>query len=239
MISNNQDMNIEEVETTTHRKRGNILYYSINQVANLLGEDDSNVRYYTNVFDNILKIEISNKEFRYTSKDIDKLEFLINLKNKGMTIKEIQNYCEALPLNIEELVEIKENNDWSIQKIVNIVEEEQSKQFKLLKEDLLSEIKQYIDYKFDMEHTTSKDLYNEFSIKISNLAFEKSSLEDSIKLQLNKFNEISISRDNNLLDEIKRFKNIIEQAYYVQQEIESQKEKISFTSFIYKLFGTR
>lgn len=236
MNSNNQDIYTEEVDTITPRKRGNILYYSTNQVANLLGEDDTNIRYYTNVFDNILKIEISNKEFRYTSKDIDKLEFLINLKNKGMTIKEIQNYCEALPLDIEELVEIKGNSDWSVQSIVSLVKEEESKQLNLLKEDLLNELKQYIDYKFDMEYKTNKDLYNELSIKISNLAYEKNSLQDDIKLQLSKFNEVCITRDSNLLDEIRRFKNVIEQAYYIQQEMELQKEK---TSFIGKLFGIR
>lgn len=258
MDSEDKHMNIQEDTTLKSKKRGDIKYYSISQVAALLDEDDSSIRYYTNVFDNILKIEIADKELRYTNSDVDKLEFLINLKNKGMTIKEVQKYCEELPLGIEELVEVKENNsvsvkeiiativelesekisslnnqlsnkiqecnESSVEKITKTFEAEQGKQLNLLKEDIIKELKEYIDYKFEMEYKTTKDLYGQFS------------LEDTIKLHLDKFNELSISRDRNLIHEIKQFKNVIERAYYIQQEMDTQKEK---ASFIGKLFGFR
>lgn len=270
MNAGDKHMNIHGEAIVKNKKRGNILNYSISQVATLLDEEDSSIRYYTNVFDNILKIEISDKELRYTNKDIDKLEFLINLKNKGMTIKEVQNYCEELPFNIEDLVDVKENNsvsvkeriativeleneqiynlkehldnkidesnELSVQKLVKLMGEEQNKQLKLLRDNILKEIKEYINYKFDIEYKTNKDLYNELSMKIDNLMHEKLSLEDDIKLQLHKFNEISISRDRNLIEEIKRFENVMKQAYYVQQEIDKQKEN---KGFIGRLFGAR
>lgn len=273
MDSEDTFMNIQDEVIIKNKKRGDLLYYSLSQVATLLNEEDSNIRYYTNVFDNILKIEISDKELRYTNKDIDKIEFLINLKNKGMTIKEIQKYCEELPLNIDDILEVKENNsvsvkeivttiidlenekinnlkehlsnkidenhELSVQKIIKLIGEEQTEQLKLFKENILNEIKEYIDYKFDMQYKTDNSLINELSLKIDGLISEKNSLSDNIKLQLNEYKQLSTSRDNNLIDEIKRFKNVIEKAYYVQQEIESQKEKVNFTSFIYKLFGTR
>lgn len=273
MDSEDKFMNIHDKVIIKNKKRGDLLYYSLSQVATLLNEEDSSIRYYTNVFDNILKIEISDKELRYTNRDIDKLEFLINLKNKGMTIKEIQKYCEELPLNIDDIVHVKENdsvsikevvttiidfenekinnlkehlsnkiddnNELSIQKIIKLIGAEQYKQLKLLKEDILNEVKEYIDYKFDTEYKTDNSLLNELSLKIDSLMSEKNSLSDNIKLQLNEYKQLSTFRDNNLIDEIKRFKNVIEKAYYVQQEIESQKEKISFSNFIYKLFGTR
>ena len=268
MNSEDNYINIDEGVTINNKKRGDILYYSINQVASLLDEDDRNILYYTNVFDNILKIEISGKELRYTSRDIDKLEFLISLINKGLTIKEIQNYCKELPLNIEDLIEIKENNSlsikeiistivasenkeidslkeyladkinennqFSIQKIAEAVVQEQNKHIELLKSDIITELKQYIDYKFDTEYKTDKNLYNELFTKIDNLTSEKNSLENNIKSQLNEFNQISISRDNNLITEVKRFKDVVEQAYYIQKEMEMQAEK---TGFIGKLFA--
>lgn len=262
-------MHIHDKLTVKNIKRGDILYYSISQVASLLGEEDSSIRYYTNVFDNILKIEISNKELRYTNSDIDKLEFLINLKNKGMTIKEIQKYCEALPLNLEELVEVKESNSLSVKEIIstiidlenkeinslketlsnNIKEDselhikkivdlasEQNDQLKLFKEDMLKEIKEYIDYKFEKAYEEKNNRFNELSLKVDNLISEKLSLEDNLKLQFDKFNEASNSRDLNLIDEIRRFKNVIERAYYVQQEMDTTKEKVSFMG---RLFGLR
>jgi len=268
MDSEDKHVDIHEEAIVKTKKRGDILYYSINQVAALLDEEDSNIRYYTSIFDNILKIEILDKELRYTNRDIDKLEFLINLKNKGMTIKEVQKYCEELPLDIEDLIEIKENNsisakeivgtildlenkqienlrehldvkidksnELSFQKIAKLIVEEQDKQFTLFRDDILREIKEYIDYKFDIESKVNKDLYNALSIKIDNLTSEKLSIEDNVKLQFNKFNEICISRDRNLIEEIKRFENVIERAYYVQQEVDAHKEK---KSFIGKLFG--
>ena len=270
MDSEDKHVDIHEEAIVKTKKRGDILYYSINQVAALLDEEDSNIRYYTSIFDNILKIEILDKELRYTNRDIDKLEFLINLKNKGMTIKEVQKYCEELPLDIEDLIEIKENNsisakeivgtildlenkqienlrehldvkidksnELSFQKISKLIVEEQDKQFTLFRDDILREIKEYIDYKFDIESKVNKDLYNALSIKIDNLTSEKLSIEDNVNLQFDKFNEICISRDRNLIEEIKRFENVIERAYYVQQEMDSHKEKISF---IGKLFGAR
>lgn len=267
MNSENTQIDIDEEITIQDKKRGDILYYSISQVAALLGEEDRNILYYTNIFDNILKIEISDKELRYTSGDIDKLEFLINLKNKGMTIKEIQNYCKELPLNIQDLAEIKEtnslsvkeiistimeseskeihnlkeyladkiyeNNQLSIQKIVESIIKEQNRNFDLLRGDLLDELKRYIDYKFDIEYKTNKDLYNELSSRLDILVSEKNSLDNNIRSQLNEFNQTSISRDNNLITEIKRFKDVIEQAYYLQKEIETQTAK---TGFMEKLF---
>jgi DNA-binding transcriptional MerR regulator len=270
MDSNDKYIAVTDEDIIKNKKRGDILYYSVSQVATLLDQEDSSIRYYTNVFDNILKIEISDKELRYTNRDVDKLEFLINLKNKGMTIKEVQKYCEELPLDIEDLVEIKESNsisvkeimttivtsenekidnlkeyltnkidesnELSVQKIVKLISEEQNKQLQFFRDGILTEIKEYIDSKFDIENKINTDLYNEFSLKMNNLITEKLSLEDNIKSQLDKFNEISISRDRNLIAEIKRFENVIERAYYVQQEMDTQKEKISF---IGRLFGTR
>lgn len=306
MDSKDNHINIEDEDVMQNRKRGDILFYSVSQVAALLGEEDSNIRYYTNVFDNILKIEISNKELRYTLKDIDKLEFLINLKNKGMTIKQIQTYCEELPLDNEDSIDIKEVNslsidevmdkiskkedeqfddlkefltteineiselliqkiderinkkldseneqindlkkflsneisqkkDSTIQEVIKLIADEQNNQLNSFKDNILTEIKEYIDCKFDSEYQKNNALYNKCS-EINNLISEKLSLEDSIKLELNKCNEESISRYEVLADEIKRFRAVIEQAYYIQHEIDNQKKH---KSFIEKIFGSK
>ena len=186
-----------------------------------------------------------------------------------MTIKEIQKYCEALPLNLEELVEIKENNSLSVKEIIttivglenkeinnlkenlsnkirednellmkkidNLVSE-QNNQLEFFKEGMLKEIKQYIDYRFDKTYEVNNNLYNELFQKMDALVSENLSLENNIKLQLDRFNEISNSRDINLIDEIRKFKNVIERAYYVQQEMDNTKEKVGF---IGRLLGIR
>lgn len=227
-------INVQRGDIMKNNKRGDILYYSISQVANLLDQEDSIIRYYTNVFDNILKIEISNKELRYTNNDIDKLEFLINLKNKGMTIKEIQKYCEALPLDIEELVEIKQKDSLPIEDVIARIVESESKEINTLKE--------YLDDKIKKNHEESvqkiiksikEEQHNQLTLFKDEILTE---VKEYIENKLDEFDKMSISRDKDLINEIKRFENVIQQAYYIQQDLESQKTNISF---IGKLFGIK
>jgi len=259
--------NFQEEGIVTNKKRGDILSYSVSQVAALLGQEDSNILLFTNIFDNILKIEISDKELTYTNRDIDKLEFLINLKNKGLTTKEIQKYFESLPLDIEDIIgskdhsstsgneiietivkseseqfdnlkeylanKIDENNELIVEKIIKSVMEEQNKQLKLFKDDILNEVKEFIDSKFNIESKANEALYNKISTKVDDLASEKLSLEDNINLQMDKFTELSISRDKNLIDEIKKYANIMDQAYHIQNEMDTSKEKTGFLSRIF------
>lgn len=138
-ISITKNNNIE----VSDNRRGNIPYYTMSQVASLLNEDDSSIRYYTNLFDDILNIEIVNKEFRYTSSDVDNLDFLINLNNKGMTIKEIQEYCKELPLSKEEMMTHKSSNV-SVNDIISVLMAEQTKNFNELKNSFFSEIERNV-----------------------------------------------------------------------------------------------
>lgn len=140
------DENIIEFKST---KRGDMPYYTLSQVAALLNEDDSKIRYYTNIFDDILKIEIVNKQFRYTNADLDKLEFLVKLKNKGMSIKQIHDYCDKLSLDNDETF-IKESTTASIKDFVKIISEEQSKQLNELEIKLSNQIEKNIKLQFDL-----------------------------------------------------------------------------------------
>lgn len=122
-----------------NKKRGEILYYSINQVSDLLNENTSNIKYYTNIFDDLLKIEIVDKELRYTNNDVDKLEFLIKLKSKGMSLKEIQDYYNKLPLNDTE-VQHPESNLLSVEELIDSIKQEQQIQFNNFKIQLINDI---------------------------------------------------------------------------------------------------
>lgn len=122
-----------------NKKRGKILYYSIDQVADLLNENTGNIKYYTNAFDDLLKIEIVDKELRYTNNDVDKLEFLIKLKNRGMSLKEIQDYYNKLPLNDTEL-QHPESNLLSVEELIDSIKEEHQIQFDNFKIQLINDI---------------------------------------------------------------------------------------------------
>lgn len=130
------------------KKRGDVPYYTLVQVASLLNEDEQQIRYYTNIFDDILKIEILDKHFVYTDKDVDKLEFLIKLKNKGMSIKEIVDYCDKLPLD-DNTTFTKESSYASINDFLKLLKESESKELNKFQNSLLKEMKSYIDNNFN------------------------------------------------------------------------------------------
>ncbi|MDU7442377.1 MAG: helix-turn-helix domain-containing protein, partial [Clostridium sp.] len=145
MENSNRFINISSNNSVelTNRKRGDIPYYTLSQVASLLNENEGQIRYYTNIFDDILKIEIADKQFIYTECDLNKLEFLIKLKNKGMTIKQISDYCDKLSLDTPETF-IKESNTASINDFIKIFVDSQSKELNNLKNQLSEQIESCI-----------------------------------------------------------------------------------------------
>jgi len=251
MENNNQYINIHNDDTLSiqEHKRSGILYYSINQVATLLGESDSKIRYYTNIFDNLLKIQVSNKELIYTDKDIDKLEFLIRLKDKGLTIKEIQSYCEELPLDESDVS--KKGNALSIPDLIELISQSQAKEISKLRSDLFNHIDtvkmqladEMKDYIRNEILESNKNLQNStdttFS-KVENLINDKFESEN-IKMQetlCNLSNDIeskSIELNDQLVYRIKKFENVVEKAYTIEHEIASQNPP----NFFARLFGAR
>ncbi|MCT8975673.1 helix-turn-helix domain-containing protein [Clostridium sp. CX1] len=183
-----------------NKKRGEILYYSIEQVANLLNENTSNIKYYTSIFDDLLKIAIVDKELRYTSNDVDKLEFLIKLKNKGMSLKEIQSYCNKLPLNG---TEVQESNLLSVEELIDLIKEEQQIQLNNFKVQLMN----------DMQNSNSLYLQNITTaiIEVQNKTLDEfkqnlsMEIKEYIDSKFDDFNEININSHDKLLAKITGF----------------------------------
>ena len=156
------DVSQDNIIQINSQKRGDIPYYTLSQVASLLNENEQDIRYYTNIFDDILKIEIVDKNFIYTDSDIDKLEFIIKLKNKGMTIKQINAYCDKLSLDKDKTY-VKESSSVSIDDFINILMEAQSKEFVKLEKHLSQEIESSIEKHFAL---LSDKLNKDYSEKI-------------------------------------------------------------------------
>lgn len=238
-----------DVVTLQENKRSGILYYSISQVAALLGESDSKIRYYTNIFDNLLKIQVSNKELIYTDKDIDKLEFLIRLKNKGLTIKEIQSYCEELPLDESDIS--RETNTLSVSDLVSLISQSQINEITKLrselfnyidemKQDLTNDIKTYI-YTEISEHNKNSELMNDTlysnvqDLITDKFEYENSKLQENLSTLSKDIETKSIELNDQLLSRIKKFENIVKKAYTIEHEIASQKSP----SLMARLFGSK
>ena len=90
------------------------LYYTIGEVAEILGESTSLVRFWTNNFPKYLKPNRNAKGNRlYTKDDIDVLKQLhLLIKDKGMTLegasKRLSSYRKAVDDRVKALDSLKE-----------------------------------------------------------------------------------------------------------------------------------
>nr|WP_113886391.1 helix-turn-helix domain-containing protein [Clostridium butyricum]AXB85624.1 hypothetical protein DRB99_11770 [Clostridium butyricum] len=272
MENSNRFINISSNNSVelTNRKRGDIPYYTLSQVASLLNENEGQIRYYTNIFDDILKIEIADKQFIYTECDLNKLEFLIKLKNKGMTIKQISDYCDKLSLDTPETF-IKESNTASINDFIKIFVDSQSKELNNLKNQLSEQIESCITKQLNIIsdkiineqrkqiHTLEKNIFNyvnnffneqnsilnskiDYSdsiLKYENLISEKNEIfKNEIDLKIQSFSEELknnyILSNNNILNEIKKARDVIYQAYSIENQIAKEEENVGLFK---RLFG--
>lgn len=155
--NNIEDVEYEEIDDKTNKIRGKILYYMPGQVATILNQHFPNLKepiakskitYYTKVFGYLLDDEANNKPARYTEQDIEKFKYIVELKESGMTLRQIQEYCEDVSFDENTGIQIKESNPLSIKSLATALLEEQSNQLQNFKEDLLKEIdnklKQYL-----------------------------------------------------------------------------------------------
>lgn len=222
----NEENEIQDVEFTEAREnreiRGSVLYYSTSQVAQMLDIPDSTVRYYTKVFDPILNIEVYNKQRKYKQTDIDKLKFIVELKNEGMSVKQILEYCSKVDFNTENGIQIKESNPLSIQTLAKALLEEQRKEFIELKQDL----------------------FNHIDEKLKNISNEQITHQNKIKESL--LEEVSITVDdvlsdklNSLQDSIEEIKQEVKIAHVSMESIKEFENPKTFLSKITNLFSKR
>lgn len=189
-----RDVDYQEVNEDSKDKniRGKALYYSTGQVANLLDVPESTVRYYSTVFDEILNIEISNKRRRYKDEDIEKLRFIKSLIDKGMTLKQVKEYCEKVDFNDGKVV-VRENNPLGIQALAKALLDEQHKQIELMKVDILKELKLFIQEQNNIQKINLEEITKNVCIAIDDSVNEK--LDNTIKELKDTFQMSYVSRE--------------------------------------------
>jgi len=87
------------------------LYYSIGEVAEILGENASLVRYWSNEFPKFFKLTRNAKGNRkYTAEDIETLKQIHYLTNvKGMTLEGVRKAMDEQRSNVDRRVKVLES----------------------------------------------------------------------------------------------------------------------------------
>ena len=206
------------------------MYYNTGQVAQILGIQDSKVRYYSKIFDKILKIEVINKQRKYKQEDIDKLKYMLELQAEGMSLKQIEQYCSEVSFEDDGKVQIKESNPLSIQALAQKLMDNQQEQIAAMEERIMVRLEDYILSQENSNKEFGTKLKDEISITVDEVISEKI---EEVKSQYAPTNEFL----NEIKDQLQEIKQM---SYVNREEIEKASYKEGFGRKLYKLlFGNK
>ncbi len=228
-------------ENKIKRRRGRILYYSLDQVATLLDMDESKVKYYINLFSQYVKLEIINKQARLHEKEILKLEFLIDLHSKGISNKQAEEYFNNMafddfdskfdtiidPPSYEELL----NSIKNIEHIVSLQNKNNINESYINILNEISSIKESLNLTKDINNLIEKlEKTNNETIKtITELADNKNNeLIDKITNLIKTADENRSNKDIAFINEVKKNISILTSAYNIQSEMIAEQKENNF-----------
>ncbi len=211
---------------------GEPLFYSTIQVAELVGVDASTIRYWSKRFDNLLDIQVSNKNKQYRKSDISKLKFIKKLaKEDGLSLQQVEDYCSTKGFNLEDIENavLDQSNPLAVQVFTSAVMSEINQNLNSFAEKLLTQIDEKNKYHIISQQELNEKLREEIVTTVDEVVSEKldtklTELKDFIDAR-----EIEATkRDNEMIDIIK---NNME-----QKKEESINEKKGFFT---NIFGKR
>lgn len=229
-------------DEVTNEINGEALFYSATQVATLINEDVSTVRYWTKRFDRLLNIEISNKNRRqYKKIDIEKLRFIKKLaREDGLTLQQIEEYATAKGFNIESIEKsvIDSSNPLAIQTFISAMTIEIDKKLNSFAEDLINRINEQQKMSFIMQQEAHEKLQETIAVTVDEIVTEKiDSLDTKLDTSLQEIKsyfesqeQLAQQRDTELLDKLRKGM----EEHRKQNEKELQKQNKSFFSRLFR-----
>lgn len=225
------DTDFEEVSNSLEEDNqinGKPFYYNTMQVADKLKENDSTIRYWSKVFQPILKIKLSNKMKRYTDDDIDKLKFIKHLiRVDKLTLEQVKEYCTTRGFDIKKGI-IDVDNPLAVKTFITGLMEELNKKFTTMQTTIDNQQNIIINLQNTMIENNNT-LKQEVSITVDEVITERNE-----KLK----QDINTNVDNIVKKEIKQLKEDIK--YISQDEIKRYTEEQNQHQGLFsKLFGKK
>ena len=227
-----------EVDTKDEKKnneqkiiRGEPLFYTTTQVAEMVGVEPSTIRFWTKRFEDLLDVEISNKNKQYKKTDIEKLVYIKKLaREDGMTLQQVEDYCSSKGFDINEIKQsvIDSTNPLAIQAFISAVSIEIDKKFDSFTKDLLNKIGDQQKISLSIQQDSNDKLQEQIAYTVDSIISEKlqslssnveNSIENQLQMQMDEQERRFIERD------IKNIELIKQHMDERKKESEIEKEK--------------
>lgn len=204
--------------------RGEPLYYNTIQVAQILGENDSTIRYWTKYFDDILKITISNKMKRYKKEDIEKLRFIRKLtREDGLTLKQVIEYCSEKGFNFDNGT-IDGNNPLAIQSFISAMTIHMDEQIKSMQGQIIKTQEEMIKSLLEMQTKSNELIQEQIAITVDEV------IADKMEEYFNKVDNRELDKTNEMNEKLDNIRLMMEER---KKESENEEKK----SWFKKIFG--
>lgn len=123
-------------------------YYTTGQVAKILGENESTIRFWCDEFDHFLNIRRSGRNRQFTATDIKKLEYIrYLLRQENFTIKQVKEFLSTKEAALMQPIH-KEREQFIINALSQVIVSEIAQRFTTLEDNivqkLLEEIKPHL-----------------------------------------------------------------------------------------------
>lgn len=227
---------------------GEPLYYTTTQVAKLVDEPPSTIRYWTKRFDKILNVSISNKNRAYTMTNIEQLKFIKKLaKEDGLTLQQIEQYCTEKGFNNDGLVD--QSKPLAIKVVTEALLDEMNTQLAEFKKDMAKQVAEIlIESKRQLLQSNEIALSNikdEICITVDEVVSEKmnekikdinSSIKETIKEQQDEFIDKLDKKEEEAKKRLLEIDNNLKKSMEEQQQLYNKLENEKKQSFWNKLF---
>ena len=202
------DENVIDAEFTEMNIKGDKnIRYSATQVASILDISVSKLRYYATQFEDILDLEFSNGMRKYTEPSIKKMQFIIKLKNEGLTVQQIKDYCQREDL-FDEKGLIPQDNPLAVEIFTEAIKMQMQEQLEDFRSKLQVDIKNEMKIMLQAQYQMNEEMKQEICTTLDDMMEEKVEgyLEktiDNIKLN-NTIIEDQVKEMKSTLEEIKQ-----------------------------------
>jgi DNA-binding transcriptional MerR regulator len=155
---------------------GEPLFYTTTQCAEMVGVESSTIRYWGKRFENLLDVEVSNRNRQYKKSDIAKLKFIKKLAYEdGLTLQQIEDYTTSKGFDINDIEKgiVDANNPLAVQTFVSAVLSEMDKKLNAFSESLLEKVNNsHKEYHLTQQELNRK-LKEDVLIDINEIVTEK------------------------------------------------------------------
>ena len=215
------DENVIDAEFTEMNIKGDKnIRYSATQVASILDISVSKLRYYATQFEDILDLEFSNGMRKYTEPSIKKMQFIIKLKNEGLTVQQIKDYCQREDL-FDEKGLIPQDNPLAVEIFTEAIKMQMQEQLEDFRSKLQVDIKNEMKIMLQAQYQMNEEMKQEVCTTLDDMISEK--LEMHLEKSSEQISEQNVELQNQVAEMKSTLEEIKQTAYVTSEEIKKAK----------------